>query len=350
MSFNYIGSKKSLVSWIETSLNKYLKKFELEIEDGVMGDLFAGTGVIGRYFSKDYKIISNDMMYYSFVINSFYLMKLSEKECKIYNKEIKKHINILNELIDNINEDDIKEDNDKYFIYKNYTIDRKYFSPKNGLRIDMVRQYIEDKFEKDKILKVTYYGLIVSLLLGISKVANTCSVYGAYLKKLKKSAKKKLILEIPQRGDIQFNNIILNDKVENIQNYKYDVVYIDPPYNGRQYVSNYHILETIAKYDYPTIHGKTGLRDGSNQQSAFCSSRLVYEAFENLINKLDTSIIMISYNSDGLMSKKDIKEILKTKFNNIKIYKKEYKKFKSGKKIKKSKVIEYLFIGSNVQN
>ena len=58
-------------------------------------------------------------------------------------------------------------------------------------------------------------------------------------------------------ADLMLNDqdhIIYNEDINTlIKNTKHDVVYLDPPYNHRQYSGNYHILETIAKNDKPKI-------------------------------------------------------------------------------------------------
>jgi adenine-specific DNA-methyltransferase len=89
-----------------------------------------------------------------------------------------------------------------------------------------------------------------------------------------------------------------------------DILYLDPPYNQRQYATNYHLLETITKYDNPKIYGKTGLREYQNQKSAYCSKTQVKESFRDLILKADVKYIFLSYNNEGLMSLEDIKEIM----------------------------------------
>ena len=89
-----------------------------------------------------------------------------------------------------------------------------------------------------------------------------------------------------------------------------DVLYLDPPYNARQYCSNYHVLETIARYDNLELSGVTGLRDSSSQKSKFCSKRTVVETFEDLIKNAQFKYIFLSYNNEGLMSLDTIKEIM----------------------------------------
>jgi adenine-specific DNA-methyltransferase len=122
-------------------------------------------------------------------------------------------------------------------------------------------------------------------------------------------------------------------------------MYLDPPYNHRQYASNYHLLETIAKYDYPKIKGKTGLREYEAQKSLYCSRTKVKTAFKDLILKAKSKYIFLSYNNEGLMSLDDIKEImsLRGKYN---YFTKEYGRFKSDRDknriFKANKTMEYL--------
>ena len=109
-----------------------------------------------------------------------------------------------------------------------------------------------------------------------------------------------------------------------------DVLYLDPPYNARQYCSNYHVLETIAKYDNPELSGVTGLRDSSEQKSKFCSKRTVVKTFEDLIKNTQFKYIFLSYNNEGLMSLETIKEIM-SRYGEYSFFTKEYRRFKADK-------------------
>lgn len=95
-----------------------------------------------------------------------------------------------------------------------------------------------------------YFFLLASLLESADKVANTASVYGAYLKTLKRSATKIMELQ-PASFELTSNRhrIYQEDGNDLIQNIKGDILYLDPPYNTRQYGANYHILNTIVKYN-----------------------------------------------------------------------------------------------------
>lgn len=103
-------------------------------------------------------------------------------------------------------------------------------------------------------------------------MANTASVYGAFLKKLKKSAQKPLTLKSAKFYINDHPHTVTNSDVNLLaKTSKHDVVYLDPPYNHRQYSGNYHILETIARDDSPEIRGITGMRDCREQKSDYCS-------------------------------------------------------------------------------
>lgn len=145
-----------------------------------------------------------------------------------------------------------------------------YFSDFNARKCDAIRITIEEWLKHGKINEHEYFFLLGSLLNSIDKYANTASVYGAYLKTLKKSALKEMkLVALPiMKGNVECK-VYNEDISELIKNVSGDILYLDPPYNSRQYCSNYHLLETIARYDNPQIKGKTGLRDYSRSKKCF---------------------------------------------------------------------------------
>lgn len=346
---NYIGSKTSLLEFLEKSIKKVVKK-----DCHVFCDLFAGTGAVGTYFKrKGFKIIANDIQYYSYVLNRqciknhkpllfkglFEVIK-DLKAVAINNRSsfVLEYLNILK--------------GKKGFIYKNYSLggtknkkeQRMYFSDENALRCDAVRQIIEEWKTNKLINENEYYFLLASLVESIDKIANTASVYGAFLKSLKKTALKPLILKPAELIINEQDHEVYNEDVNSlIKKIKGDILYLDPPYNQRQYASNYHILETIAKYDNPSIHGKTGLREYSNQKSSYCSKASVKKSFTDLIMNADVKYIFLSYNNEGLMSADEIKEIM-SKRGKYNFFTQEYSRFKADKnrEYKAEKTLEYL--------
>jgi len=348
---NYIGSKLSLLEFLEESINKVVDK-----NCDTFCDLFAGTGIVGSYFKrKGYKIIANDIQYYSYVLNRHYIGNHRELKFAKLTKEIPnlKSIDIKNKKNFVCNYlSDLK--GVKGFIYKNYCLGgsknqiepRQYFSDENGMRCDAIRQKIEYWKEQNLISDDEYYFLITSLVESIDKYANTASVYGAFLKKLKKTAQNNLILKPAELIINDQDHEVFNEDINMVaEKIKGDILYLDPPYNQRQYATNYHMLETIAKYDNPEIHGKTGLREYQNQKSLYCSRTQVKKAFKDLILKARAKYIFLSYNNEGLMTLDDIQEImsLRGKYGN---FTKEYNRFKADKSENRNytanKTVEYL--------
>jgi len=348
---NYIGSKLSLLTFLEESINKVADK-----NCKVFCDLFAGTGIVGSYFKKKgYKIIANDIQYYSYILNRHYIGNHKELNFTELIKEIPdlKSVDLENRKNFVCNYlSDLK--GAKGFIYKNYCLGgtknkkeaRQYFSDENGMRCDAIRQKIENWKKGDLITDDEYYFLITSLIESIDKYANTASVYGAFLKNLKKTAQNNLILKparlIINEQEHEVFNEDINKLVGRIEG---DILYLDPPYNQRQYATNYHMLETIAKYDNPKIYGKTGLRDYQNKKSLYCSSSQVKKSFKDLILNAKVKYIFLSYNNEGIMSLNDIKETMSLR-GKYGYFTKEYNRFKADKSENRNyvtnKTVEYL--------
>ena len=298
-----------------------------------VSDIFAGTGIVGRTFKTSVKkVISNDIEYYSYVLNKNYI----ENHKPLENK---------NELIEELNSMPLINDG---FIYKHYCLGgngkRQYFSDENGKRIDTMRTAIENWKENGRISDNLYYFLLCSLLECADKVANTASVYGAYLKNLKKSAQKKLVL-VPADYELNENEhqVFNKDANELIKEIEGDILYLDPPYNARQYGANYHMLNTIAEYTPFVPTGKTGLRKYT--RSKYCSASFVKDEFDSLLKNAKFKYIFLSYNNEGLMSVEDIKAIM-SKYGKYDLAQTYYQRFKadSNRLNKANSTVEYLHI------
>ena len=327
---NYIGSKQKLSSFISDTVTKVVGK---DMSQKVFCDLFAGTGIVGRVFKPEVKqVISNDIEYYSFVLNRNYIGNYK----KIEFEELLKKLNNIEGI--------------KGFVFKEYSqggkAGRIYFTSENGQKIDAIRIQIENWLQDSKITKNQYYFLLTSLLESADKVANTASVYGAYLKQIKNSAAKSLFIRPAIFQETKNNHqVFQQDSNLFIKKIKGDILYLDPPYNARQYGANYHVLNTIAKYDTFAPKGKTGLRE--YYKSEYCKKGKVLNAFSQLIENAQFQYIFLSYNNEGLMPREEVKKAMK-RFGKYDLATKKYQRFKADKtenrNHKASHTTEYLHI------
>lgn len=278
---NYIGSKVKLLDFLFESINDILAKSDINLEQCTFIDLFAGTSAVGKKFkNKVEKVISNDKEFYSFVLAKNYI----ENTVKI--KRSKELIKELNNIA--------KINPIKGKIYKHYSLgggeNRQYFSDFNAMKIDSMRIKISEWKYDNFINEKECYFLLASLLESADKVANTASVYGAFLKHLKPSAQKELILLPAEFECTHTKHLVFNENANDlIKKIKGDILYLDPPYNSREYGANYHVLNSIAMYDDFIPQGKTGLR--AYEKSAWCKKNLVFDALEDLIKNADFKFI-----------------------------------------------------------
>lgn len=215
---------------------------------------------------------------------------------------------------------------------------RTYFSAENGGRCERIRNTIESWHIQGWINEDEYTLLLASLLSSMDQIANTASVYAAYLKRLKPTALKPLRLRFPILSASEFTHRALcgdsNKVIRSLaEEGTYDILYLDPPYNRRQYHSNYHILETLARWDLTefTPAGKTGLRPAAEQRSPYCLKKHAAPAFQQLIQQANFRHILVSYNNEGLISEEELKDILLEKANSGKVnfHKIPYRRFRA---------------------
>lgn len=296
----YIGSKGLMLENIQSVINQCTRDVH------VVTDIFAGTGTVSRFFKENgYSVLSNDFLYFSYVLNKGVL----EMNVPITSK-LREMITYLNSLsVENSPWFDLET----AFIYNNYAphdrCERMYFQCKNALKIDLVRQEIERL--RGEIAATEYFYLLSLLLNAVPYVSNITGTYGAYLKYWDKRTFNDLTLE---EVDIQPSNARCKCFNQNATMFarqvECDLVYLDPPYNGRQYMPNYHILETIARYDYPEIKGVTGVRVDPEKMSDFCKKSRAEAAFRDLFDALNCRYILLSYNNEGLLDTDTMSQIV----------------------------------------
>jgi len=320
----YIGGKSLLIDNINNVIDSELPNIKSVI------DLFAGSGAVSNNFKiKGYRTISNDFLYFSYVMLKGSIGINKQPSFKMLG--IKEPVKYLN----NLKITDTKVNKDDCFIYNNYSpigdCQRMYFQPNNALKIDIIRITIQKWFDNGYITENEYYYLLSSLINAVPSVANIAGVFAAYLKYWDKRTYKPLILATPEIISSSENNKCYNVDFTDILSKECDLMYADPPYNSREYLPNYHILETIAKYDYPKIYGVTGMRNYEEQKSLFCKKNTVYNAFETMIRDCKSKYILISYNNESLLSTEKLSEICQkyAMNNSFKLFEYDYRRYKN---------------------
>ncbi|NCD11827.1 MAG: DNA methyltransferase [Epsilonproteobacteria bacterium] len=318
---NYIGSKAKLLPFLDATISDF---FGQSLEGKIFCDLFAGSGVVGNYFAqKGARILSNDVEYYSYLLNRAQLQTgfLEDTQSIIASLNA---LPLCKALM---------------YTHYSYSSGRAYFSDENAQKIDALRQGIE-AYKKSEML---YMYLLASLLCSADAVANTASVYSAFLKKLKPQACEPLCLKpLAYTPTSAPHQVFCEDANVLISRLKGDILYLDPPYNRRQYGANYHILNTIAQYDIFIPKGKTGVR--KYVSSPYCKAKHAFNALEEIVQKANFPFVVLSYNDEGLLSHEAIEKMMK-KYGDFSFVKIPHHRFKAyNNKAHKHHIYEYLYL------
>ena len=272
-------------------------------------DLFTGTAAVADHYKDRYQVIANDVMHYSAVIAAAKLSNSSQPKFERFKQRYGSDpLTYLNNLE--------FEPSEHYFIYNNYTsvAERNYFTKENALKIDGIRIFIEEQFGADLIDGNEYNYLLACLLEATQKVANTSGTFQAFLKYLEPRARKPISLQPLTLENAQLYSE--QNKITNIEanvlarQQRADIAYIDPPYTATQYANSYHILETIAKYDNPTIFGKTGRRK-NRYISHYSNKQHAIAEFEDLFRQLQCKHVLISYSNQSIVPIDEVVELAK---------------------------------------
>lgn len=352
----YIGNKQRLLDFIDS----ILVKEGLPLK-GTFVDIFTGTTSVAKHYKKKgYRLITNDFMTYSYVFQHAYIKNneyptfenVLRAEKIISNfKLLKSKIEALSLVIQYLNNLSVE----KGFIFKHYApagqYGRQYFSNENAKRIDTTRNKIEDWKNNGLINENEYYILLSSLIDAADFVANISGTYGAYLKIWRSMAMKPFTMLVPQLIESNLEHeVYKQDSNKLIRKIEGDILYIDPPYNGRQYAPNFHILETLACWDNPKVNGKTGLRPYDSQKSLYSQKSFCNDVFADLIENANTKYIVLSYNNEGIIPDQFILKILGGR-GKVNVHKQIYRRFRTERdhekrhyKVSDNKVAEIIYV------
>lgn len=308
----FLGNKYKLLGFIEDIVNEKCNGFS------VFCDIFAGTGVVGdRFNEKNIKIISND-----FLASNYIPLRAFLGTTKVDFDDIERKIELLNNL---------KTNRDNYF---SKHFGNTYFTLENARKIGAIREKI-DKISKDENEKTI---LITSLIYAVDKVANTVGHYDAYRKKLDTFQPLRFLIPDFDPEDNLINEVYQQDANKLIREIDCDILYIDPPYNSRQYSDAYHLLENLATWEKLPVYGIAKKMDRSHLKSEYCL-KSAPKAFAELIENARSKHILLSYNNTGdsrdgrsnaRISDEQIVNVLKSR-GEVEIFERDYKAFTTGK-------------------
>ncbi len=331
-SRRYLGNKTKLLEFIKEIIDSNINSYDS------FCDLFAGTGVVGSYFnSKNVKIISNDLLKSNFISLSCWLLSNLENFSEDKIKNLISYYNNLNIFKGN---------------YFSENFGNNYFTLENAKQIGAIREHIETNNDLTSSEKTI---LITSLIYATDSVANTCGHYDAFRRKLDQTRKIKLKYPKINVNNNRSNEVYNEDANELIKKLSVDILYLDPPYNSRQYSDAYHLLENLAEWKKPAVFGVAKKMDRDHIKSKYNLSS-AEKTFGELIENARAKYILLSYNttegklngrSNAKLSTEFIIKTLKKK-GKLKIFEKKFNQFTTGKTIINNHKERIYFVKVNV--
>lgn len=333
----YIGSKRLLVN----NIIETVETINSQDNINTIVDLFTGSTRVAYAFKKrNFYTIANDLNTYSYILAKCFI----ESNAKIYTKEN------LSKIFEHLNSIKPKFG---WFTQK-YSIESRYIQPKNGEKIQAIREEIEKNFSYDENLKAI---LLTSLIIAADKVDSTVGIQMAYLKSWSKRSYNDLRLDYPPL--LEGNGLAYNkDALELVDNLHADLFYLDPPYNSHSYLGNYHLWETLVKWDNPETYGIANKRaEVKTKKSKFNKKNDAKKNLNLLVENIKAKHILLSFNNEGFLGLEEIVSILEN-FGYTKVLQIPYKRYigaklgvynNKGEKVgtfSHDKNIEYLFIST----
>ena len=310
----YLGNKYSLTNFIKKIVEENCKNIN------TVADVFSGTGSVSDIF-KDRELITNDLLYCNYISNYAWFFSEDYSEEKVIN------------TVYEYNKIETSENN---YVRENFA--DTFFSADDCSKIGYIREDIEKKYKNTEINYKEYSILITTLLYAMDRIANTVGHYDAYRKKVEFDKELYLGIMLPDKKLSENNKCFNEDATNLVKKIKCDLLYLDPPYNSRQYSDAYHLLENIAKWQKPEVFGVARKMDRKAIKSSYCTVEAT-QKFRELIENTNAKYILLSYNnmsekgddrSNAKISDKDIFEILEKK-GKVKVFEEEYKMFSTGK-------------------
>lgn len=332
----FIGSKQNLLDFIGEVVAARAPEARTAL------DPFTGSGVVADYLAgRGLQVVAADNLYSNYVpVRAF----LASPAGDINPERLASRLLELNGLPGR-----------QGYAWQHYG--GTYFTQENAARIDAVRDQIAEWEAAGAVTRSEALLLLASLLYAADKVANTCGQYDAYLKHLGRepyapdgthlvdvSAYRPLELGLPvYRPDGHRHRVYLADANQLVTGVEADLLYLDPPYNTRQYVDNYHVLENLARWEKPPLQGKTQKFDRAGLKSPYSSRVRAAAALTELVDQARCRHILLSYSSDGIIPDEQLVAILGRR-GPVEVFARPYRIFGNGAgRSRRRPVVERIF-------
>ena len=232
-----------------------------------------------------------------------------------------------------------------------------YFTAENCMKMDAVRKEIHALRTGSTISDAEHDYLLASFLLEADRVANTLGQYDAFLKHISSAAgfcggrhvidqrvRTPFLLRPLAQIDVGNLEAAAVDLTDPSVRLSAEAVYFDPPYNGRQYCDNYHVLENLARWEKPPVLGKTRKFDRAGMKSPFSTRAGAAPALRSLLHRTSSPWVFLSYSSEGILGREEISSILKA-FGSVRTHEVPYPVFGNGAGVSKRRLVsEHLFV------
>jgi adenine-specific DNA-methyltransferase len=349
----YIGNKTKLLHFIGRVLTAR------KIRGGCVVDPFTGTASVARELKRrGFKVVASDLMEYGYTFARAYVEVTAPPKSPRLAAELGLTAGDLTAITAYLN----ALEPESGFMHEHYTPaghagrahGRMYFTPENAGRIDAIRSRLEAWRSSAWIDDDAYYTLLASLIEAADRVANTTGVYAAFVKSWQPNAVRTLELRVPTIVCGNSCHARRGDAVDTVRAAgDFELLYLDPPYNTRQYAGYYHIPELIAEGWFGAAvltRGKTGLVPDAKKRSDWSRGRKCETAFEELIASARCTHIMMSYNAEGIIPEATIQRVLKSygRSATYRRYQYRYRRYRSdadgeNRQYRADSVHEYLY-------
>lgn len=286
----YLGSKRLLVEHIVSVCQT------LRPHSGTVLDLFSGTSRVGHALKQSgFGVYANDHNAYAHTLAMCYIQAHAPK----VREEAQSIIDELNALPGRAGG-----------FTENYCRASRYFTPENGARIESMRNHIESLDLEPELHAV----VLTSLIEAADRVDSTTGVQMAYLKSWAPRAHKPIELRLPNilpHPEDHPCRAFHLDALDAAHGISADIAYLDPPYNQHSYLGNYHVWETLVRWDHPETYGVACKRiDCKERKSPFNSKVKIEDALRSVIDAIDAKTLIVSFNDEGYLSREQIESML----------------------------------------